>query len=555
VGDIETVARWFGPAERPLLGWLTARRDGGLGSGVVIAPPIGYEHLTSHRTLRVLAETLAAAGHRVLRFDYDGTGDSSGDAWDPGRVSAWRESLRAAADELRAQGCAGVTLVGLRLGAMLALAEGAEVGADAVVAWAPVASGKRYAKELRLLGTEIPAEHDRGCGAAFAQAGDAYTGPTLADLAALEGPARCPAPRVLLVDDRPAKLAAVLEALGADVSTTTAEGSATMLQTTAERAEVPQARIEDVRAWIGAADGPPLPPVAAAAEASVAVAAGGPTLRETVVRLGPHGLVGVLTEPLVVDPDAATVVLLNSGSEPHFGPGRAWVAFARGLAAAGHRALRFDFRGWGESPDDGKAPGRPYEDHCTDDLRAVVEALTERGHRHVVPFGLCSGAYIALKMAVDHPVGGVIALNPQMYWAHGQPRLLTPDENAAYRTDERARLSRGARRGLWTALDLLGHRDVAGRWLADLARSTTPIALVYAEGDEGLFHLRTRLSRRLARSLGSKNMALVEIPDIDHSMHRLWRRAAIFEALEEQARAMAASGRPARARDRGLAPA
>jgi pimeloyl-ACP methyl ester carboxylesterase len=540
MAETETVARWFGPSERPLLGWVTARPDGGRASGVLIAAPMGYEHLTSHRTLRVLAETLAGDGHRVLRFDYDGAGDSSGDAWDPDRLGAWRESLRAAARELRDQGCTRLTVVGLRLGAMLALAEGAGVGADGVVAWAPVPSGKRYVKELRLLGHAIPPEHDRGCGPAFSHAGDVYTAPTLADLAALPGPSSCPAPRVLIVDDRPDKLAAALEALGASVSTATAEGSEQMLQTTAERAEVPHARIEVVRAWIGPADGERLPPMPAATPAAATMtAADGSALRETVVRLGPHQLTGVLTEPLDGDADAPTVVFLNSGSEPHFGPGRAWVAFARQLAAAGQRAVRFDFRGWGESPDDGKAPGRPYEDHCLDDLRSVIEALHADGHRQVIPFGLCSGAYIALKVALDQPLGGVVALNPQMYWSHGQPRLQTPDESAVYRTEERARLSRGARRGTWTALDILGHRNDAGRWLTDLARGPAPIALIFAEGDEGLFHLRTRLARRLTRVLRNDGVTLIEIPDIDHSMHRLWRREAIFDALEQQVRTMA----------------
>jgi alpha-beta hydrolase superfamily lysophospholipase len=542
MAETETVARWFGPAERPLLGWVTARQDGGRADGVLIAAPIGYEHLTSHRTLRELAEALAGEGHRVLRFDYDGTGDSSGDAWDPDRVQAWRASLRAAAQELREQGCTRLTVVGLRLGAMLALVEGTGLEADALVVWAPVPSGKRYVKELRLLGQPIPPEHDRGCGPAFTQAGDVYTAPTLADLAELTGPATLPAPRVLIVDDRPAKLAAALEALGASVSTATADGSEKMLQTSAERAEVPHARIGDVRAWIGPADGQPLPPLSEATPTAVAITApDGSALRETVVRLGPHQLTGVLTEPLDSDAaaDAPTVVFLNSGSEPHFGPGRAWVAFARQLAAAGQRAVRFDFRGWGESPDDGKAPGVPYEDHCLEDLRAVIEALGEDGHRQVIPFGLCSGAFIALKVAVDHPVAGVVALNPQMYWTPDQPRVLTPDENTVYRAEERARLSRGARRGVWTALDLLGHRNDAGRWLTDLARGAAPIALIFAEGDEGLFHLRTRLARRLATALRDDGVRLIEVPDIDHSMHRLWRREAIFDALQQQVGTMA----------------
>src|SRR4051812_34449398 len=85
---------WFGPAERPLFGWYhapalaTARA-----CGVVLCNPFGYEMMCSHRAYRHLAERLATAGFPVLRFDYDGTGDSAGDGEDPERVESWLGSI------------------------------------------------------------------------------------------------------------------------------------------------------------------------------------------------------------------------------------------------------------------------------------------------------------------------------------------------------------------------------------------------------------------------------------------------------------------------------
>lgn len=39
----ETTVRWFGPDDRPLLGWLTSR-PGSIGRhAVLLLPPIGYE--------------------------------------------------------------------------------------------------------------------------------------------------------------------------------------------------------------------------------------------------------------------------------------------------------------------------------------------------------------------------------------------------------------------------------------------------------------------------------------------------------------------------------
>ena len=114
------------------------------------------------------------------------------------------------------------------------------------------------------------------------------------------------------------------------------------------------------------------------------------------------------------------MVFLNSGSEVHTGPGRAWVEYARGLARPGVEVLRVDFRGWGESPDEGHAPGRPYDEHTVNDAIDVVEARRAQGRR-VVLAGLCAGAWIGLKAATQVRVDGVIAINPQLYWQPGDP--------------------------------------------------------------------------------------------------------------------------------------
>ncbi len=98
------------------MSWLTAPVGSSSSVGVVIVPPIGYEYWSSHRTLRTLAERLAGRGCCALRFDFDGTGDSAGDQWDPARVRAWLNGVDHAADALRRWGVTTLVLVGLRVG-------------------------------------------------------------------------------------------------------------------------------------------------------------------------------------------------------------------------------------------------------------------------------------------------------------------------------------------------------------------------------------------------------------------------------------------------------
>lgn len=121
-------------------------------SGVVICAPFGHEYIRAHRLLRQLAVQLSRAGFHVLRFDYLGCGDSSGEAGD-GAPSQWGADIATAIDELRDTAeVRRVCLIGLRFGATLAAhAAAARDDVDAIVFWDPVPDGGRYLDELQLL--------------------------------------------------------------------------------------------------------------------------------------------------------------------------------------------------------------------------------------------------------------------------------------------------------------------------------------------------------------------------------------------------------------------
>ncbi len=535
---VHTSGRWIGPDERPLMAWLSVAEDSAIESGVLVLPPIGYAYWSSHRTLRVLAERLAMDGHVALRFDYDASGDSAGAQCDPDRVAAWRNSVRIAAAELRGLGCRRLVVVGVRLGGTFALLDGARLGADAVVAWSPVTSGRRYVRELKLMSTPVP-DHGLapGMDAAVVSAGSIFAAQTLADISALDVKLldTVPAARVLLIDGAPQpEPAERLGELGGDVTQCQVAGGESALESHTEYATVPEEIVHTIRSWIGPTHAGRGPVVAG--RVATRLAWGDSVLTERIVELGPERFVGVMTESEASAgaDDGATVVFLNSGSEPHIGPGRAWVEYARELATLGHRCLRVDFRGWGESPDDGHAPGRLYDAHCQQDTIGIVRALRKSGHERIVLVGLCASAWVALRAVLLEPVAGVIALNPQLYWRVGDPIEATLAEVRLRRTPERKREQLGGRYGLWSVLDLAGHRPWAARWLDELSAAETDVALVFAENDDGIEYLRNRLSRRLALVRRSGGVRVVEMKDVDHSMYRVWLRPSVVHTLHEQ---------------------
>lgn len=150
VADVEPV--YFGRDGAPLFGCFhPAQAPVREGSALVICQPFGQEYIRCHRLLRVLAATLARSGLPVLRFDYYGCGDSRGDGEEStlARCEAdVGEAVRFVRGRARAT---SVDLLGLRLGAAIALRHAAlrrgQIGR--MVLWDPVVRGEDFLASMR----------------------------------------------------------------------------------------------------------------------------------------------------------------------------------------------------------------------------------------------------------------------------------------------------------------------------------------------------------------------------------------------------------------------
>jgi pimeloyl-ACP methyl ester carboxylesterase len=541
-------------------------------STVVLCPPIGYDAMMTHRTYRHLAERLCALGFHVLRFDYHGTGDSSGRQDEPGRVGAWLASIDAAIDELCSRsGIRQTTLFGVRTGGLLAaLAAHRRDDVSTLVLWAPGQNGRSYVREFRAFNTVKNADGAAN-GAATEKdevvAGYLFSAETLASLSQIDllktelGAVK----RALVLgrDDVPGaepRLVAHWATQGIQAEHPSVAGYAGMMRD-AEFSTLPEGALRHIVDWMAATHRP-----AAAVMGDERRAGGGAVLHtqsraavpiaERALAYDPAGrLFGILAEPRQpIGARARTVMLLlNVGSNHHVGPHRMYVTLSRELAALGFSAFRFDVAGLGDSR---TPPGAPenslYSERSILDVEQAMTFLARTiDAAKFVLLGVCSGAYLAFHTTVKDPrVSGQILVNPQTFeWREGDSLELKIKKQsfkatryyrrALFEKDTWMRLYRGDinLRAIADALMVRGRRQLVSRLsrmfsrsehASHIARSFAAVSdrgahslLVYSGNDGGIDVIESHLGARGGRMRRRKNFRFEIIEGADHTITSL----------------------------------
>ncbi len=575
---------YLGDEALPTFGWWHAairESNGECRLPVLLCPPFGREDESAHRTLRLLAERLAASGHPVLRFDYPGTGDAAGHAHMPDLVPAWTRSIAAALEGLKAQaGCDKAAIVGLRLGAVLAA--GVAASRDdvaAFVAIAPPASGRAYVRELKAFqATSSPVGRADVSAGLLEAGGYALTAASREALSRLDPTAleRPPAPRMLVIDrdDMPSAAAwtSRFAALGAIVEHECHGGFADMMLDP-HRSQAPQSILDAAAAWLGRQ-----PFVSSVSSSDVfrrapaSVAEG--VIEEPVwIPLARARMFAILSRAAQHASPSRVVLILNSGAQRRVGPGRLHVMLARRLAAKGVVALRVDLPGLGDAAArDGERENLVYPREVMADLRALVGHVRERWPDATChALGICSGGYHGLQMARERVgVDSVVVLNPLTFDWPGESPLLEPlpafkvaREMSRYRRnlfslEPWRKLLRGevdvlhvaallasrarqrmahAGRELARLLHVPLRNDLAG----ELARATADAAVlhfVFSENEPGEDLLRGLAGRAVDRLQRQRRLHLHRLDDTDHTFTgeaARERLVALMETLFEVA--------------------
>lgn len=392
---------------------------------IMICPPIGHEQIHAHRSLRHLADALAAAGFPVLRFDYQGTGDSSGCDTDGERVTTWLTNVADARRWLIEQlGCTRISSVGLRLGATLAGLTSAEKPFENLILWAPVVKGRSYSRELKSLSRASAgnAHTSATLPGEIEAAGFVLSDQTLRDLTnldLLQVHPWCRRALILARDDTPVetRLLEHLKCLGIETHRSVLPGYADMMVDPLT-SRIPWKVITHIVDWLVACtevteqfhqavsnwEGTSPAPISRASPVGDASLTQ-PRIHERVLRISQEpNLFGIVSRDTEVNSEQLPhIVMLNTGSIYRIGPHRLYVSLSRKLAAKGFPCVRMDLCGLGDSVTPNKErENDPYPATAFRDIDRTLQFLqTQFGVRRVVLLGLCSGAYAAFQAAAQ----------------------------------------------------------------------------------------------------------------------------------------------------------
>ncbi|SAK80368.1 alpha/beta hydrolase [Caballeronia calidae] len=559
-------------------GWLHA----GHGKhGVVLCKPFGHEESWGHKAMRHLAEDLARMDIPVLRFDYLATGDSVGLDHEGDQLDGFVADIGAAVDCLRNEtGVTKVTLCGLRLGGTLAALASHHPLVDSLALLAPVMNGRRYLRELTALHKawveNLPVPVRAGqIDSPVSVLGQIYSDAfrsRLSELDLAKAMSRQSAipKRVFVVDVLPGASQALYGPLrdrGVEVHTEGFDDYFEFMQETASSI-LPEKTLTRTAQWIaqGMMEGSSVDPMKVRTRKPTRPGTNRdaiiemPEAIERPVVFGAAGLFGILCEPRDRLVGGPAIVITNTAGSVHHGDSRLSVRIAREMARRGIASLRIDARGIGDSPprstDETPETAAPiHAQSIVEDVATAAAWLKRKGYDTVLTFGICSGAYSALRASLIEPsIAAVIAVNLQRFYipermtlqelrnekrnsmARLGPAILKPSKwwlvlsgKRGLRPIAKAFASNAAARLQSQLLGVNRKKAVGGTGEASithphgviqtLERKGVQTLLLYGAGDDGLDQLNAHFGRHGKKLSRAPRVKTAVCKDVDHALY------------------------------------
>lgn len=492
------------------------------GVGIVLVCPLGTDYTRSDRAYRHLAERLAASGFDVLRYDHYGTGDSAGDDAALELVRRWRDGVGDAVEALRERmGGTTIGLVGLRLGATLAMAHAAVRGdVDALVLWSPCTSGQAFVTEVVKLHkvyariepqmtAALPHDRDGEEALGLFLPRQVITDLAAIDLLAIE---KLATPHTLVIDPgglagRDALLAKLTE-LGTTTELRTHTGQR-FLAVISHRAQLPEDCLTSIVGWLDARYPQSAPPTTHATTRRP------PSTRseQPFVFGTDRPRFGILTPaaPTVSrHPRRPPIVLSNAGCVNRSGPHRFYTTLARRWAALGFDVLRVDLSGIGDTP---AAPTTTenvtYPPGGLDDLRMAITALDAP---RAIVIGLCSGGDYAFQLGAHSPelLETAVIMNPRTFCMLDLQAVESQDGTPPAQVV-----------------------DNVPQTLRSIAGSGVNTLLVISRNDPGVAYVDAHWPEEMRALAGLERFTRIDIDGADHTFTPLSSRARVGDLVTE----------------------
>ena len=358
-------------------------------SPVIICPPAGVDNMNCHRSLRHLAEMLAQNGCPALRIDYIGTGDSSDRESDTDQINDFVQSVLIADDYLKSVfETEKNSIVGVKLGAMIASLASEVIDFADLIIWAPVYQGKQFIREILLL--KNTSDQGTNNSNTLETGGWVINQATQQRLQSINLVDTNPViNRCLLFDEanktKQQKIFDAWSRNNLNVQSEHASGVSDMLQEP-HLSQVPNDDLILISSWIALGDcdnssieslPKQTPPISELVSFHNKITNTMKIVREDIVwkndLLHPYY---IRSSPVDSHQDLPVIIVLNSGSNPHTGPHRLYVDACRFLSSIGYICLRVDLPGLGESVDQmGFSENNPYVEQPMQAIKLLLETV------------------------------------------------------------------------------------------------------------------------------------------------------------------------------------
>lgn len=116
---------------------------------ILICNPIGQEYIRFYKGLTNLALDLQSEGFETFRFDYSGTGDSEGELTGIISIETWETNIKNIIQDIKdGTEVEKITIIAVRIGAMLSLQTWNDDMVDSIILWNPIFDGEKYLEEM-----------------------------------------------------------------------------------------------------------------------------------------------------------------------------------------------------------------------------------------------------------------------------------------------------------------------------------------------------------------------------------------------------------------------